>query len=88
MSATITAHTEHSITLEVTIALCSSMLASERSIQAALNDAGCLATGRALERFDTDGSPLVMGSSRWTSKGQEAKMYQTPYGEQTVLRHV
>ena len=88
MSATITAHTEHSVTLEVTIALPSSMLESERSIQAALNEAGCLATGSALERFDTDGSPLVMGSSRWTRKGQEPKTYQTPYGEQTVLRHV
>ena len=78
MLATITAHTEHSIPLEVTIELSSSMLESERSIQAALNEAGCLATGRALERFDTDGSPLVMGSSRWTSKGQEAKCTKHP----------
>ena len=88
MSATITSHTDHSITLEVTLEFHSSMLESERSIQAALNEAGCLATGSALERFDTDGSPLVMGSSRWTSKGQEPKTYQTPYGEQVVLRHV
>ena len=64
MSATITAHTDHSITLEVTIKLLPSMLESERSIQVALNEAGCLTTGSALERFDTDGSPLVMGTSR------------------------
>ena len=88
MSATITAHTDHSITLEVTIELLPSMLESERSIQVALNEAGCLATGSALERFDTDGSALVMGTSRWTSKGLEAKAYQTPYGEQIVSRHV
>ena len=88
MSATITAHTDHSITLEVTIKLLPSMLESERSIQVALNEAGCLATGSALERFDTDGSALVMGTSRWTSKGLEAKAYQTPYGEQIVSRHV
>ena len=56
MSARITAQTDHSITLEVTIELLPSMLESERGIQVALNKAGCLATGSALERFDTDGS--------------------------------
>ena len=40
MSATITAHTDHSITLEVTIELLPSMLESERSIQVALNETG------------------------------------------------
>ena len=51
MSATITAHTDHSITLEVTIELLPSMLESERSIQVALNEAGCLTTGSALEQI-------------------------------------
>jgi hypothetical protein len=88
MSATLIERTEHSLTLQVTIPLAASMLASERRIQSALNEAGCLATGAALERFDTDGAPLVMGASRWTSKGQEPKAYQTPYGEQVVSRHV
>jgi hypothetical protein len=34
------------------------------------------------------GSPLLIGSTRWTSKGQEPKAYQTPYGEVSVARHV
>jgi hypothetical protein len=64
------------------------MLDSEETIQTALNEAGVLATTAALEQFDTDGSPLEIGSTRWTSKGQEPKTYQTPYGEATVARHV
>ena len=69
-------HSGQGVTLEVTIELLPSMLESERSIQVALNEAGCLATGSALERFDTDGSPLVMGTSRWTSKGLSSPRVQ------------
>lgn len=64
------------------------MLDTEEAIQQALNQAGVLATGEALRQFDTDGSPLVLGSTRWTSKGQEPKTYQTPYGEASIERHV
>jgi hypothetical protein len=64
------------------------MLDTEEAIQQALNHAGVLATAEALHQFDTDGSPLVFGSTRWTSKGQEPKTYQTPYGEVSVDRHV
>jgi hypothetical protein len=63
-------------------------LETEETIQAALNEAGQLATQEALQQFDTDGSPLVLGATRWTSKGQEPKAYQTPYGEVSVARHV
>ena len=31
---------------------------------------------------------LAIGATRWTSKGQEPKAYQTPYGEVSVARHV
>lgn len=64
------------------------MLDTEEAIQQALNQAGVLATAEALKQFDTDGFPLVTGSVRWTSKGQEPKAYQTPYGEASVARHV
>jgi hypothetical protein len=86
MSATLIERTEHSLTLQVTIPLAASMLASERLRESALNEAGCLATGAALERFDADGAPRVMGASRWTSKGPEPKAYQTPYGAKTSSR--
>src|SRR5439155_290660 len=30
----------------------------------------------------------LIGGMKWTSKGEEPKYYQTPYGEVEVLRHV
>ena len=41
-----------------------------------------------MKRFDTDGSAILIGGMKWTSKGEEPKYYQTPYGEVEVLRHV
>lgn len=88
MAATVIERDEQSITIEIHVHLSRSMLDSEEAIQTALNEAGVLATAAALEQFDTDGSALQIGSTRWTSKGQEPKTYQTPYGEATVARHV
>jgi hypothetical protein len=88
MPATIIDRQENAVTIQISIPLSRSMLGTEESIQTALNEAGVLATAEALKQFDTDGSPLAIGSTRWTSKGQEPKDYQTPYGEATVARHV
>jgi hypothetical protein len=88
MPATIIERHETSVTLQITIPFTRSMLDTEEAIQQTLNQAGVLASGEALKQFDTDGSPLVFGSTRWTSKGQEPKTYQTPYGEVSVERHV
>jgi len=88
MSATIIERGENSVTIQVKIALTRSMLDTEEAIQQGLNEAGVLASGEALKQFDTDGSPLVIGATRWTSKGQEPKTYQTPYGPTVVDRHV
>jgi hypothetical protein len=88
MSATIIERQETSVTIQVTIPLTRSMLDTEEAIQQALNQAGVLASAEALKQFDTDGSPLLFGSTRWTSKGQEPKTYQTPYGFVSVPRHV
>jgi len=35
-----------------------------------------------------DGSPIMIGPDKWTSKGEETKAYQTPYGEVAIARHV
>jgi hypothetical protein len=88
MPATIIERQETSVTVQITIPLTRSMLETEEAIQQALNQAGVLASGEALKQFDTDGSPLLVGSTRWTSKGQEPKIYQCPYGEVRVERHV
>src|SRR5262245_6963391 len=84
MPATLVERQENCVTLQLTIPLSRSLLETEEAIQQALNQAGLLATGEALQQFDTDGSPLLLGASRWTSKGQEPKTYQTPYGEVSV----
>jgi hypothetical protein len=88
MPATLIERQENAVTIQICIPLSRSMLETEEVIQQALNEAGVLATAEALQQFDTDGSPLVLGPTRWTSKGQEPKTYQTPYGEATVARHV
>lgn len=76
------------VTIEVKVDISGSMLDAEEKIQCALNEAGSAITGEALKRFDTDGSPIVTGAIKWTSKGQVEKVYQTPYGPVPVARHV
>jgi hypothetical protein len=73
MSATLIERHEDAVTIQVRIPLSRSLLDTEQAIQQALNDAGLLATTEALRQFDTDGSPLRIGQTRYTSKGQEPK---------------
>src|SRR4051794_41858732 len=71
MSATLIERQENAVTIQIHIPLSRSVLDTEEAIQQALNQAGVLATAEALKQFDTDGSPLVIGSTRWASKGPE-----------------
>lgn len=88
MPATIVARTESAFTIQIEIPYGSSMLHAEEAIQQRLNEAGTLATGEVLQRFDTDGSPITIGDTKLTSKGKLKKEYQTPYGVAPVERHV
>jgi hypothetical protein len=88
MPAQIVERTEAGFTLQITIPYNPSMLDFEEALQHTLNEAGVLATQEGLQQFDTDGSPIPLGSLRMTSKGQLPKDYQTPYGVATVERHV
>lgn len=74
--------------IEIAVDLEDSMLDSEEAIQAAVNEAGNLATEEALKQFDTQGDAIEIEGKIWRSKGQEAKFYQTPYGEICCARHV
>lgn len=80
MSAQVVKETEESLQVLVTIPRKGSMLEREQAIRAALNEAGALATGRALADFDTDGRPLKMGDVTWYAKEKTPETYQTPYG--------
>ncbi len=88
MPASIVSSDANSVTIQVTIPFNSSMLASEDEIQEVLNIAGQLATEKALEQYDSDGSPLDYAGQHWTSKGKEPKVYQSPYGPVQVERHL
>jgi len=88
MSAHIISSEKESVTMQVTIEITNSMLKSEEGILEAVNEVGNLASQEMLKSFDTDGSPIIIGASKWTSKGQEVKAYQTPYGKIEIVRHV
>ena len=88
MAVKIRSSQKNELVLEVTIPMETSMLAGEQSIEQALNEAGAIASGELLRRFDTDGSPIQVGTTKLTSKGQVEKTYQTPYGEARIKRHV
>ncbi len=88
MAAVIKKNDGNTLVLEVVIPLGTAMLGGEQDIEQALNEAGALASGELLKRFDTDGSPIQIGAQTYTSKGQVEKHYQTPYGEARIARHV
>jgi hypothetical protein len=88
MKTDIISSSKDEIVIQVSIPLASGMLKTEESIQQSLNKAGCLATQAALSRFDTNGDPIEVNGERYTTKGQIEKIYQTPYGEIKVPRHV
>lgn len=85
---TITQNTNGSITVSVTITLEGSMMEMENTILDAVNDVGCVATGQALKRFDTNGSPITVEGVKLTSKNKDTKKYQTPFGVTEIERHV
>jgi len=76
------------ITFQLTLRPGTSMIDYEEQILEALNESGRLATQECLEEFDTDGSPIVLGGIKLTSKGRVPKNYQSPYGETAIERHV
>jgi hypothetical protein len=88
MSTKIVPNSDGSMTLSVTFTPGPSMMESELSLQSALNQLRTEATGRCLEHFDTDGSKIVVGGHKMTSKGAQPKIYQTPYGPVSIDRHV
>jgi len=74
--------------IELNVKLSNAMLETEENILSSLNEAGCNATTEALSHFDSEGSKLVFGETLFFSKGHLPKKYQTPYGEDSIERHV
>ena len=76
------------LTIQVTVDISGSMLQAEEKILDACNEVGCLATEETLQRFDADGSPIVMGDVKWTAKRFDNKTYQTPFGPVLIKRYM
>lgn len=87
MPATIVSRSVTSFTVQFEVPYTDSMLGFEEDLQDRLNEAGGEATAEGLRQFDTDGSPITIGSARLTTKGQVEKDYQTPYGVAILARH-
>lgn len=88
VSAELKSKVDQQVVIEVSMPLVQSMLSGEEIVQAAVNAVGILGTSVLLQQFDTDGSAIVMGDVRFTSKGQVEKEYETPYGKASIERHV
>ena len=73
MNATIIARSPTSFTLQVEVPYNDSMLGFEEALQRRLNEAGVIATAEGLRQFDTDGSPITVGSVKLTTKGRIEK---------------
>ena len=88
MPAELSTNEDGTITVNVTFTPGDSMLESEMRLQKAINEAGAMATGECLRRFDTDGGKIEVAGQKLTSCGQRPKNYQTPYGIARIERHV
>jgi len=88
VKALIKSSSSERVVVEVSIPLVRSMLSGEEVIQIATNAVGQLATQELLKSLDTDGSVIVIGDLRFTSKGTIKKEYETPYGKINIERHV
>lgn len=65
-----------------------SMLAQEERLLEAVNAVGRAGARHLLGGFDAPGTALLHAGRKWTSKGRVAKIYETPWGEVLVERHL
>ncbi len=86
--AKIVAREGNELTLQVTVKLTGSLMDMERTILDGCNEMGSLATAEALQKFDTDGSPIKLGEVKMTVRDKTNKTYQTPYGGVLIQRNV
>ena len=86
--AEVVAREGNKLTLQVTVTLTGSLLEMENNILDGCNELGSLATAEALQKFDTDGSPIKLGEVKMTVREKDNKTYQTPYGGVKIQRYV
>ena len=82
MSIKIINRTAQSFTLQIEVTVQpDNMLSCENDLQQELNEAGRIATGEILERFEVPNhNPIVIRERKLTYKHMITKVYETPYG--------
>ena len=86
--AKVVANKGNELTLQVTVKISGSLMEMENAILDGCNEMGSLATAEALQKFDTDGSPIKLGEVKITVRDKTNKTYQTPYGGVLIQRNV
>ncbi len=62
-----------SMTITLTIKPTGNFLEQEEQISAAVAEVGRLASALTMQSYDTDGSPIISGNVKYTSRGREKK---------------
>lgn len=91
MQPKIERHADGSMTISLTLPADvaeQSLLSAEEQLMDALNAVGCKSMEQILSGYDSDGAPMVMEGRKWTSKGRVSKIYETPWGEVILARHL
>jgi len=70
MSVEIITKNGNELTLQVKVDISGSMLDAEEKIQEVCNRVGSFSTEKALEQFDTDGTPIQIGEKKIHSKNK------------------
>lgn len=80
----------HTITIQIEVSIQKgNLLASEDSLQKALNEAGRLGTAEILAHYEKPGhEPIIVNGRKLTYKHQVTKRYETPYGPVSLDRNV
>jgi hypothetical protein len=88
MGATIIRKDNDELVIELRVPVSSNFLDFEKQVQDELSNAGRLLTERGLEDFDADGSPIIIGNTKYTAKQKPVeKKYETPFGAVKVERY-
>jgi len=91
MQPKIERHADGSMTISLTLppgGSEKSLLRAEEQLMDALNAVGCKSMEHILSGYDVDGAPRSVEGRKWTSKGKVAKIYETPWGEVILARHL
>ncbi len=91
MEPQVQADADGTLTIRITLPAATgemSMLAQEERLMEAINAVGRAGAKHLLGGFDAPGQPLLQAGRKWTSKGKVAKIYETPWGEVLLERHL